>query len=95
MYMLITRLKHRELEIDALFYVPEGALKIIISYISRPLSKLIYTSRGRDLTGIYISDATVWKFKSRFGFQFCSFRNCNFGFQEKEKKVKTENRSSK
>jgi len=29
---------------------------------------------------IYISDATVWKFESRFGFRFFSTRNFGFGF---------------
>jgi len=33
---------------------------------------------------VIFSDATVWKFESRFGFQFSSSRNRGFGFQRKD-----------
>jgi len=42
---------------------------------------------------IYLSDATVWKFESQFGFRFSSSQNRSFNFRFKKKnkkKLKTE-----
>jgi len=35
---------------------------------------------------INMSDATVWKFESLFGFRFFSFQNRNFSFRFSEEK---------
>jgi len=51
---------------------------------------------------IIISDATVWKFESRFGFRYFLYRGLGFGFRFSKKKIyiyiyiylKMENRNS-